>query len=253
MSQTSVVYGLYDPVSDELRYVGKTVGSLATRLRNHVNDALSKRKNTHAACWIRSLSAAPVARVLEVAPPSALNKAERRWIKTMKQRGASLTNLTDGGEGTLGRTHSPEAIQKIRDRAKTKSPEMRQRMREAQLGKTATPETRAKMSATRRGRKRPPELSLTLSIALRGLKKSPEHCQRLSESHRGQIVSAEHRQKISRALRGRPRPEAVRAKISKSKMGHSITDETREKMRQSQRRRFEREQCERTEGGQWAS
>ena len=41
---------------------------------------------------------------------------EIRWIKALKNSGYELVNLTDGGEGPLGRKHSPATIAKMKKR-----------------------------------------------------------------------------------------------------------------------------------------
>lgn len=215
----------------------------------------SRHRRTHLACWIRSLEMWPIACVLETAPESLLGATEQRWIREMKQYGARLTNLTAGGEGTIGWRHSTEARDKMRQTALTRSPDVRQRMREAQLGKKASIETRQKMSAARLGKKRPPGYGLVIAAAMRGKKKSAEHRRNLSIAHRGQVVTPEHREKISQATRGRPKPLAWRQQMSARMMGHSVSEAARQKMSASQRLRFERECGKRirTEAGRWAS
>lgn len=44
-----VVYGLYDPRTDELRYIGQTVRPLKVRMYSH----LKSSSDTHSARWIR--------------------------------------------------------------------------------------------------------------------------------------------------------------------------------------------------------
>jgi hypothetical protein len=91
------IYGLYDPDTDELRYIGKA-NNAAKRLKTH----LFERKLTRPVNrWVKSLvdqGKAPVMRVLEVVAKDLWEEAERRLIA--QHRGtAKLLNLADGGAG----------------------------------------------------------------------------------------------------------------------------------------------------------
>jgi hypothetical protein len=45
------IYGLFDPRTSELRYVGMTSRTLKERLNKHLHD----NTKTHKTCWIKSL------------------------------------------------------------------------------------------------------------------------------------------------------------------------------------------------------
>lgn len=118
-----LIYGLLDPDTNELRYIGKTHKRREVRLAEHLNDAKDGRQ-TLLAVWIRSLLAkdrTPVAFVLERVPgASDWKEAEQRHIRfwrdfeghsfpitypPMTRRslptlvsGVRLTNMTDGGD-----------------------------------------------------------------------------------------------------------------------------------------------------------
>lgn len=62
-----VVYGLYDPRTGELRYIGKTVQGARRRVNGHLCDSI-RHGDTHVARWLRVLGhdgIRPAARVLE--------------------------------------------------------------------------------------------------------------------------------------------------------------------------------------------
>ena len=124
--------------------------------------------------------------------------------------GGLLCNLTDGGEGTIGRVYSAEHRAKISEgnKGKTHSAETKQKMSEARKGrkpnlnKTLSAETKAKISATHKGKP-----------------KSAETRAKMSEWHKGKIMSAEHRAKMSAANKGKPKPPIsaeTRAKLSEA-------------------------------------
>jgi hypothetical protein len=111
-----IVYGLIDPRTDEIRYVGKTITGVK-RLRAHIKEARRGKVTTHKNRWIQSLLAAGVKPRLDVLQsaldPQELNALEQLWIKTYREKGANLTNHTDGGEGAVGLRMSDETRKKM--------------------------------------------------------------------------------------------------------------------------------------------
>ena len=115
MESAFLIYGLFDPRNDELRYVGKSMSGLKrpkghfypSQLRGH-----NKRVN-----WIKSLQAKglrPEIVILEeVVNAETLPTLEKLAIAHYRSMGFDLVNGTDGGEGCPGRTLSVEARQKI--------------------------------------------------------------------------------------------------------------------------------------------
>jgi hypothetical protein len=124
-----VIYGLCDPDTGEVRYVGKTVGDPKFRLKCHLADRGRSRK----ANWIRSLPGPPTIRVLED-DPADLDEAERRWIAELP----NLTNLTAGGDGG--------------DTSASFTEEGRRVMSATHLGVPKTEEHRQKLSAAAKQR-----------------------------------------------------------------------------------------------------
>jgi hypothetical protein len=83
---------------------------------------------------------------------------EMERISFWRESGVDLANITSGGEGPCGLTHSNKTRAKISAsvKAKLNEPETKARMREAQKDKTFSEETRAKISAAKTGKKRAP-------------------------------------------------------------------------------------------------
>lgn len=100
------IYRLKDPITLEVRYVGKTVSSLEKRLGEHIS--YSKKGKTHRDNWIKSLPDRPIIELIEECDDSIWEERERYWITYYKAR---LTNHTDGGEGMLGNIPSIETRQ----------------------------------------------------------------------------------------------------------------------------------------------
>ena len=106
-TRVCLIYGLIDPETRLVRYVGKTANGMV-RVRSHRRVKASDA--THRANWIRSLRKKGQRHeecVLEVVELDALNQAEMWWIAYGRACGWPLTNLTHGGEGALGCTWSP--------------------------------------------------------------------------------------------------------------------------------------------------
>lgn len=205
----SYIYGLLDPRTKELRYIGKTTTTLRDRLNKHMTEARSKSKNYHKLFWIRALIEEQlrpeIIEIEEVLDIGVLDDRERYWIAYYRSMGANLVNLTEGGDG-----------------AKEVTKETRAKLSAASKGKPKTPEHRAKIGAARRGIKRPPlseEWRTNISNGLKGEKnywygkhRSPETKLALSIANTGRfvgeksprfgvVVSAKTRKKLSIAAR----------------------------------------------------
>lgn len=102
----TLIYCLKDPETNEIRYVGKTVGSLANRLRGHISVARTRAKRGHSVNWIVHLlerGLHPIIELIEIVQPgNDWAERERYWIGYGRASGWRLTNLTDGGEGAPG-------------------------------------------------------------------------------------------------------------------------------------------------------
>lgn len=112
------IYALCDPYTDEPRYVGKTVSSPLTRIREH--KALAKRsRRLPVQRWLNAMAGVKLAgaymRILEVADTQTWASRERHWIAHGRAAGWRLFNLTDGGEGLHGLVPSDEHRRKNSD------------------------------------------------------------------------------------------------------------------------------------------
>ena len=95
--KTIYVYGLQDPRTNEIRYIGKT-SKLRTRLEMHLKDTVSNRGK---AGWIAELAAAgmqPKMIVLQTCDEQTWRDAEINWIAKARAEGLPILNRTDGGE-----------------------------------------------------------------------------------------------------------------------------------------------------------
>lgn len=99
------IYALCHPLSGKVRYIGKSQYLPTRRLIYHIRDARAggARPVAH---WLRGIdkkNLRPIISVLERVPLGDDWAArEKYWIAEHRSAGASLLNLTDGGEGLSG-------------------------------------------------------------------------------------------------------------------------------------------------------
>src|ERR1035437_9487899 len=175
----NIIYGLVDPRSSQLRYIGRSANGL-TRPSKHWTPSNLRKDKTHKANWIRAVLAEgliPKVIVIElVAAPELLNDAERKWIRYWRKAGAPLTNGTEGGEGIVGWKHSEQSREKIRL---------------AGIGRQISLEGRAQISKAQKGRAKSLETKAKISEALKGRAspKSAEACANISAAQKGRVFS----------------------------------------------------------------
>jgi hypothetical protein len=168
----SFIYGLTDPRTGGVRYVGRTVSGMR-RPKMHGFPTILAKDHTYKANWIRELRAAGLDYgiiILAEAEKEKLGEVEMEIIERAKKEGWLLTNLTGGGEGGhLGRKFSAE------HRAKISA---------ANKGRKMSEEQRRKLSEV--AKNRPLDLVRVASMraAWMGQKHSEETKKRIAESTR---------------------------------------------------------------------
>ncbi len=227
----SVIYALTEfgqPASPEhVRYIGRTVQLPLERLRKHlVTTRLHNSYHCHA--WIRKLALSGIAiqmHVLMIVAHEDSCDFERRAIAHFKERGARLTNHTDGGDGQLSRPMSETT---------------RLKMAASHKGKKLSAEHRAKLQVVlKRIAALPQTIEARKQFAKHGL-----HTADVNEKRRialtGRRLSPETKAKVSAALTGRKQSASTKQKRAESirltKIAHGpyvVSDATKEKMRQS--------------------
>lgn len=175
----SIVYGLCDPRSSGIRYVGMTKNSPHERLRSHCYESRNpQRRTTWRTRWIGSLldeGVTPVVVMLthmKSDDPGPLGDLEAFWIGRLRDMGHQLVNTAPGGEGRRG----------------PMSDEAKRKMSLAGKGRPKSPETRARMSAAQKGRKKPPrthEWRASHSAKMTGHKHSEETKRKIGDAQRG--------------------------------------------------------------------
>lgn len=212
--ETIYIYGLVDPRTDEVRYIGKT-NNPKRRLQCHIDRARQRVSNNHKNNWIRkllSLGMRPQIKVLRICTPDNWAQAEIELIAEARSKGVRLTNILKGGT-------QPPTWDEIQD------PEKRKRQ---------IAESNRRRKPPNKGRKWSKEIKLKVSKALSG-KNNPMYGLR-GENHPayGREILEITRQRLSEALTGEKNPmygkthtEEARKKMSLARKGKRPTKKTR--------------------------
>lgn len=190
------VYGLSDPRTGKLRYVGVTFRG-RRRLNEHLSRAVTGRGRTHRDCWLRSLlrlGLRPVLSVLEAGSGEGWQERERYWIALHRPAG-DLVNHTDGGEGTPG--YVPTLATRAKWSAMRRGVKYRPGRRGAMLGRRHSASARLLIAAASTGRLHTLETRARIALAAteRGVPRGTVEAS--AASRRGVPLTDEHRQKIA--------------------------------------------------------
>ena len=201
----SIIYALTlageDPIPGNVRYIGRSVQLPSERLRKHILAAQFHRGNSyHCRAWISKTIAdggsIAIHTLLRVDHEHS-GHFERLLILCFRNLGARLTNLTDGGDGQIGRQVSEESRRKMSESRKgRKVSESHRRFLAAHLKRIAS------LDHVKQARAK----------AIREVTSRPEVRRKISESNRGKIITAEQRARISRTLTGKTQSEKTKAK-----------------------------------------
>ena len=215
-----IIYALIDPLTNECRYVGKTI-NVTDRYWLHCNPP--SHYNTYSARWIRSIRPQkPTLVELEYAGDDWA-ESETWWIAYMRSLGARLTNISPGGEGgRLGFKHSDETRMKLSaiNKGRKLTPEWRSNVIKALIGRQTSAETRDKISKALKNLAPEKRQRITDARSKQGgnfrtgTKCSPETVAKIAEFHRGKKRSEQSRQRMREAQLGKKHSEETKAKRS---------------------------------------
>lgn len=173
MERNVYIYGLIDPITNQIRYVGKSLNP-KSRLRRHIADR--NLYDSYKDRWIRKLKENNIRPELIIID-EVLEKEWQFWesyyISYFKFIGCNLTNGTNGGDqppSTKGRKHREESKKKMSQSKKGKP------IPWLNNNKKRTEKHRKNLSKSLKGRVSPN----------RGKTFSDEYKKKLSDSHMGQ-------------------------------------------------------------------
>jgi hypothetical protein len=211
-----LIYGLIDPFSGQLRYVGKSKNGLARPVA-HWKHNRTRETRDHTHNWVRSVlskDATPEIEILEEwsglgDPVEWLNDAEIFHIAYHRMIGSKITNISDGGGGTTGlkfpNRPRPTAETKARISKTLMGRKLSVEQRKAiSLGSSKRKDwslpagTGAKIAARLSGRKQPLELVMKRAASNTGKKRTQEQIAHLSKPR---SQEARDRMKLAQQLR----------------------------------------------------
>lgn len=159
------IYTLSDPITNEIKYCGKTK-NIKERLIGHLKE---KKSNQDKISWVKKIKfngLKPILEIIDEVDENNWDFWEKFWIAQLKCWGFELFNKTDGGEYSVtGYKHTEEAKRKIS---------------KSQIGRKISKEWRENIS---KGRK--------------GIKFSDEHIKNLSNSIKSKWNNIEYRKSNS--------------------------------------------------------
>ncbi len=153
MINTSYIYCLVDPRTDDVRYVG-----MAKDVRHRVwQHMYYNRGGSHKVNWINALKRAdlePRAYILEVCRGDEWKEAEVRWISHYRTVGLGLTNATDGGDGVTGFKCNDEQRERRAsvNRGRVRSDEFKKKVSAALSGRAPKAAIAARMATAAKKR-----------------------------------------------------------------------------------------------------
>lgn len=218
MNKPTKIYVLRDPETGEVRYVGKTTQRLCSRLTGH----MQCNPETHSGRWIKLLRDKGLRPLIELIEEAGDDwpERERHWISHYRDSGASLTNLSQGGDGHNGFHTSEETRAKLSAASKGKKrPGISAKLSAAFKGRVVSDQTREKIAAGLRGKEIPAEVRERISATLTGRTKPPrtaEHCQKIADRAKGRKRSEETKAEVAAKLKGREFSEEHRRKLSEA-------------------------------------
>lgn len=114
MNKIAYIYSLSCPITNEIRYIGRTVGNPKYRYSNHLCQAETNIKKDYCHCWIKKLLSKNLKPVMAIIEETYDLSREKYWINYYFTKGCKLTNLAEGGEKSgLGSRRTKEQKENI--------------------------------------------------------------------------------------------------------------------------------------------
>ncbi len=227
--ETGTVYCATNLVNQKV-YIGQTVGDPKRRKDGHrfackvgggyFNHALRKYSIESFEWTVLCEVSAPTKLLVK----EYLDIAEKMYIQQHDSMNNSKGyNLTKGGGGSIGYTHTESAKKKMSEAHKGEKSSL--------FGKHLSEETRNKLSKANKGKNHP----------MFGKHLPEETRRKMSESHKGKEIPLETRKKMSESRKGIHISLKTRKKLSKASTGENNpmfgkhhSEETRKKLSESQ-------------------
>lgn len=134
-SEKVYIYTLSDPITNIVKYVGKSINP-KDRLRCHIKDAKTKRRNNLSCNWIKSLLNKGLEPKMDIIDETygEWEWLEIYWIEQFKVWGFKLKNITSGGD--YNPMSNPISRKKVSDKLKNipKSQKHKDKISQTKIG-----------------------------------------------------------------------------------------------------------------------
>ena len=243
MNKSMVIYRITNNLNGKT-YVGQTQRTLEERMRYHLKEDLYVDR----AIKKHGIENFTVDVLEQCATLDELNEQEKYWIATLNTKAPNGYNLTDGGNGVAGFSHTEESRIKISQSMKEfcKNPDARARLAALAQQNAADSEKRAEMSKKLKEIYEDQEIRDRIGAAVKEALSDPDVRQRHSEGLKQYYE--EHlearAQKAETTKRINSTPE-MRAFISERTKAALADPEKRKKISEGTKRGLARKKAER--------
>lgn len=220
------IYGLHDPITNEIRYVGKTKQPLKKRLSQHL--WVKNISNPHKFNWIEKLKnkgLKPNIILLEICDELNWVEREKYWIRSID----NLTNLTYGGEDGL--FFSDDILTKISIGVKKawEDPIYREKMSEIRTRYWSNQDNRDKQSLKIIGTNRSDEHKKILSEKMYLQWLNDDYKLKMSNQSKKLWLNDDYKENVLKYLKS----DEHKKNVSKRFKGKKLSDEHKDKMSKS--------------------
>ena len=211
------IYSLRCPVTNEIRYIGKTT-NVKSRLRQHNHEARVGVSLNHKCAWIRSLhknGLSPKIEVeLELPDQSDWKKAEVELIASLRAAGVRLTNTTPGGDEPA--ELSPEGWMALSKMASERfgSEEGRKSQSEKMKALCMSDDWRLARDMAAKATRATPEYKARMSERAKAKWADPAYRERMRKAREEVISRPGYRDKLSKATKRAAADPLVRQRLS---------------------------------------
>lgn len=240
-----------------IRYVGKTIYP-SKRFKEHLVD---RRGNRYCSKWVQKKKLENIEikmNIIEICEEKNWEERERFWIKKYREDNCKLTNISDGGDGTVGFKHTEENKKKMSEISKErlkKRPDLLDMLRkngEKTGGRKHTEETKRKISKIKKQyyKENPDKIDKLQE----GLKQNWFGTERQKEYYKNRKVThdEENRKKISSSLKEYYKNNPQKIKETTKKRELTIENNpTLKKKRIESARKGNRERQKRMNNRRW--
>lgn len=210
---TTYIYGLYCPVAEAIRYVGKSDDPV-NRFWSHISAAKGSYYEHHTCRWLKKilrLGYEPkLVYLQEVDDTDCWKQAERNWITRARGLNWPITNTAEGGQGITFPTAQDEARFCAAVKAGVNTPEELARRGENMRLRHTDPEYRAKVAKAMRD----PEMIKRRGASIKAARSTDESRAKTSAQAKALHADPEWKAKRAASIKAAKNTPEAKAKTS---------------------------------------